>query len=102
MSRCATNVAVNLYRRGQGLPAHVDHPSCGEEIAILNLLAPTQLHWHNQRSPEEHDITCLMPNDLLVMAGDRRWHWTHEVPPLDTADRRVSVVFRYAVGATSN
>jgi len=98
----ATNVVINMYARGQGIPAHIDTVSCGPEIAVLNLRGVGQLNWLGPENQRE--TTVLQPGDLLVMSGARRYVWRHEVPPWTEQEPRVSVVFRYqaaSVGTNS-
>jgi alkylated DNA repair dioxygenase AlkB len=95
----ATNVAINMYARGQGITPHTDAISCGPEIAVVNLQGVGQLNWYGPEKQQE--TTTLQPGDLLVMSGTRRYDWLHEVPPWNESNPRVSVVFRYAAGTNS-
>jgi alkylated DNA repair dioxygenase AlkB len=99
VSQQPTNVAINIYAHGQGIPPHIDALSCGPEIAILNLRGVGHLHWYGpEENQEEHSV--LHPGDLLVMSGDRRYKWRHEVPPWTDIEPRISVVFRYQASAS--
>lgn len=100
MKHQASNIVINVYHANEGIPYHVDHPLCGEEIAILNLFSTGYLHWKHPDSGQ-HEITTLNVGDLLVMSGERRHVWQHAVPPLVHSTHRISVVFRYDAGINS-
>lgn len=95
---------VNEYTRDQGISAHIDAPIFGPVNASISLLAPAEMIF--TRDSQEQRI-ILMPRSLLVMTGESRTSWKHEIrntKKLTLADgttyvkpmnyRRISLTFR--------
>ncbi|MEQ8434083.1 MAG: alpha-ketoglutarate-dependent dioxygenase AlkB [Oceanicaulis sp.] len=99
-------VIVNEYRPGQGIAAHVDCEPCfGPAIASLSLGGSAEMVFSNRRSGERGAL-MLAPLNLLILAGQARYDWTHEIPARksDVIDgerrpraRRVSLTFRTVI-----
>lgn len=96
-------VIVNEYLRGQGISAHVDCTACfGPAIASLSLGGPAEMVFRHRKSGERRSL-MLEPLMLLILSGEARYDWTHEIPARksDLVDgerqlraRRVSLTFR--------
>ena len=94
---------MNEYRPGQGISAHVDCEPCfGPVIASLSLGGSAQMVFR-KRSTGERRSVILEPAMLLILSGEARYDWTHEIPARksDVIDgvrqqrtRRVSLTFR--------
>jgi alkylated DNA repair dioxygenase AlkB len=96
-------VIVNEYLPGQGISAHVDCAPCfGPAIASLSLGGPVEMVFRNRRSAERRSL-MLEPLMLLILSGEARYEWTHEIPARKSDPvggerqprlRRVSLTFR--------
>ena len=96
-------VIVNEYLPGQGISAHVDCEPCfGSVIASLSLGGSAEMTFR-KRSTGERRSVILDPAMLLILSGEARYDWTHEIPArksdvIDGArqqrSRRVSLTFR--------
>jgi alkylated DNA repair dioxygenase AlkB len=97
-------VIVNEYAPGQGISKHTDHKTLfGERIASLSLGSATTIVFQYGEIKEEFYV---LPRTLLIMEGDARWKFTHEIPARksDKVDgkiiqrgTRISLTFRIAV-----
>lgn len=96
-------VIVNEYLPGQGISAHVDCEPCfGPAVASLSLGGRTEMVFRHRMSGERRSL-MLEPLMLLILSGEARYDWTHEIPARksDVIDgtrqprsRRVSLTFR--------
>ena len=96
-------VIVNEYLPGQGISAHVDCEPCfGPAIASLSFGGPVEMIFKNRRSGERRSV-MLEPTNLLILSGEARYDWTHEIPARKSdvihgaripRSRRVSLTFR--------
>lgn len=96
-------VIVNEYLPGQGISGHVDCEPCfGPVIASLSLSGHAEMVLRRSRTGERRSL-MLEPFTLLILAGEARYDWTHEIPARksDLVDgqrqprgRRVSLTFR--------
>jgi len=94
---------VNEYLPGQGISAHVDCEPCfGPIIASLSLGGSAQMVFR-KRSTGERRSVILEHAKLLILSGEARYVWTHEIPARksDVIEgarqpriRRVSLTFR--------
>lgn len=76
---------VNVYQPGEGICAHVDLMRFEDGIAILSLESPCVMHF----SPVQKDVeevpppmkipVYLEPGSLVIMWGDARYSWKHEI-----------------------
>ncbi len=96
-------VIVNEYLPGQGISAHVDCEPCfGPAIASLSLGGRAEMAFRHQKSGERRSL-MLEPLMLLILSGEARYDWTHEIPARKSdfvggerqaRSRRVSLTFR--------
>lgn len=96
-------VIINEYLPGQGIAAHVDCVTCFEnEILSLTLNSGCNMVFTNIKTNEK--ITkYLTPRTLLVLKGNFRYEWKHEIKAVKSdlvndvkipRGRRVSITFR--------
>ena len=95
-------VIVNEYNPGEGISAHVDADCFGDRIVVLSLGSGTVLRFTHVDTGEEESY-YIPPRSLLIMEGDARTKWKHEIPKRrsDMVDgkfipreRRVSITYR--------
>lgn len=96
-------VIVNAYLPGQGISAHVDCEPCfGPAIASLSLGGRAEMVFRHRHSGERRSLV-LEPLMLLILSGEARHDWTHEIPARKSdvitgvrqpRTRRVSLTFR--------
>ncbi len=97
---------VNEYTRDQGISAHTDSPVFGPVIMSISLLSPTVMTFTRG---ESKILVDLPPRSALIMSGEARSEWRHEIPArvtLTHADgsteskpanyRRISLTYRTA------
>jgi alkylated DNA repair dioxygenase AlkB len=96
-------VIANEYLPGQGISAHIDCEPCfGPVVASLSLLSHCEMVFRSiDRSAKVSII--LEPRSLVILSGDGRYSWTHEIPARKSdmikgqrhpRDRRISLTFR--------
>jgi len=94
-------VIVNEYLPGQGISKHTDASMFKDVILSLSLLSDINMIFRRNTDIEEKR---LERRSLLVLTGDARWNWTHEIPgrKYDTVNghkversRRISLTYRY-------
>ncbi len=96
-------VIANEYLPGQGISAHIDCEPCfGPVVVSLSLLSNCEMVFRNVDSSATARI-ILEPRSLVILSGESRYQWTHEIPARksDTIngrrylrDRRISLTFR--------
>jgi len=71
-------VIVNEYEPGQGIGKHTDHKRhFGDMIASISLLSATTIVF----AKDDHiENIYVQPRTLIIMEGDARWKFTHEIP----------------------
>lgn len=93
---------INEYMPGQGIARHTDAPIFGSPIVSLSLGSMCEMVFRCRDSGAAVGV-ILPPRSLLVMDGDARSRWTHEIPARLTdciggrrlkRTRRVSLTFR--------
>ncbi|MEQ8433494.1 MAG: alpha-ketoglutarate-dependent dioxygenase AlkB [Oceanicaulis sp.] len=73
-------VIVNEYLPGQGISAHVDCEPCfGPAVASLSLGGEVEMVFR-KRSTDGRRSVILEPAMLLILTGEARYNWTHEIP----------------------
>ena len=83
----------NDYQPGQKIGRHIDHMRYfGDKIISLSLLGDGVLVFRNAGEVVEVPVKS---RDLLVMSGEARYKWSHELKPVKS--RRVSVTFRQVI-----
>jgi alkylated DNA repair protein alkB family protein 8 len=94
-------LTINDYFPGNGIPAHCDQHSPFEEvIAVVSLLSDVVIAF----SREAQRVNVLLPRrSLLLLTGEARYGWRHEIAPrkvdlvkgrLVYRRRRVSFTYR--------
>lgn len=71
-----TQCIVNEYLRNQGISAHTDSRVFGPIIASVSLLAPCEMIF---TSGSRVFTLTLMPRSLLILSGEAREDWKHEI-----------------------
>jgi alkylated DNA repair dioxygenase AlkB len=94
---------VNEYEPGQGISRHVDCVPCfGPTIASLTLGSGCQMDFLHPETGTTGSV-YLEPGSLLVLGGEARLRWTHEIRKRRSDEvggarvaraRRVSLTFR--------
>ena len=69
---------VNEYIKGQGIAAHTDARSFGPVVVSISLLAPTVMVF--TRPGFDPVRVLLEPRSALIMSGEARFDWKHEIP----------------------
>ena len=72
-------VIVNDYVGMQGISAHVDSDSFDEDIATISLLESWEMKFRKVQSKQTY-VKQLEQRSVLVLTGDARHKWTHEIP----------------------
>ena len=70
-------VIVNDYHGNQGISWHADAPSFADGIATVSLLASWEM---NFRLGKDKCTQRLEQRSALIMHGDARYKWKHEIP----------------------
>lgn len=94
---------VNEYLPGQGISAHVDCVPCfGPVVASLSLQSNIGMKFRAKRDDTEVEV-YVPRRSLLVLEGDARFLWTHEIPArksdrvagmIQQRSRRLSCTYR--------
>ena len=102
-SKTPDQVIANEYLPGQGISAHIDCEPCfGPVVASLSLLSNCVMVFRNVDSSATARI-ILEPCSLVILSGESRYLWTHEIPARKSdlinglrqnRDRRISLTFR--------
>lgn len=83
-------IAINEYKKGQKIGAHIDKPISGPIVTILSLKSSATMIFKNKKYD---DITLdLTPRSIIQMKDEIRNDWTHEILPVK--DTRISIIFR--------
>ena len=102
MSNIADQAIINEYFPGQNISAHIDSRYFGPEIATLSLNSTCVTRFRKESTGEKVD-KFLERCSLLVLAGEARKSWTHEIPKRKSDEwagmrclrgRRLSVTLR--------
>lgn len=68
---------INEYTRAQGIAAHTDARVFGPTIVSISLLVPTMMIF----SCSDQTVRLILPpRSCLVMTGQARTSWRHEIP----------------------
>lgn len=70
-------VIVNEYKRNQGISAHTDKNIFGPIIAIISLGSYAEMIF--RKEGETPIVQPLEPGSLLIISGEMRDEWTHEI-----------------------
>ena len=102
-------MVINDYQPGAGIFAHVDQTVLGDTIVSVSLGSTCVMRFSHCESERKEEL-LLEPRSALVLSGEARWHWKHEIPSctVDTwqnqkhpRSRRVSLTFRVMPHATN-
>lgn len=87
-SECS--VTINEYAKGAWIDPHIDSEDFGDTIQIVSLGAPAVMKFtcDGEESREEP----LFPGSVLVLEGELRHKFKHQVLPVNAT--RYSIVFR--------
>lgn len=69
----------NEYLPGQGIGRHVDAPVFGEPVVSVSLESPCTMIFRDPATKEAVELD-LPRRSALVLRGDARYRWTHEIP----------------------
>ena len=98
------------YRPGSGIFAHVDQEVFGDTIASVSLGSTCVMRFSHGKSARVEEL-LLEPRSVIVLSGEARWAWKHEIPArvVDTwqnlerpRSRRVSLTFRVILWPTAD
>ncbi|MEO1200242.1 MAG: alpha-ketoglutarate-dependent dioxygenase AlkB [Pseudomonadota bacterium] len=99
-------VIANEYLPEQGISKHVDCEPCfGPVIASLSLLSPCEMVFRTLDGSAKAGIV-LEPRSLVILSGEGRYAWTHEIPARQSdlidglrqpRSRRISLTFRTTI-----
>lgn len=67
---------VNRYLAGQGIGAHIDHPSYGDMIVCFTFESGGTMIF--TREKERKDL-YVEPRSVYIMTGEARYQWKHEM-----------------------
>ncbi|GAB4855028.1 hypothetical protein Ancab_023614 [Ancistrocladus abbreviatus] len=74
---------ANVYQPGEGICAHVDLMRFEDGIAIISLESSCVMHFSledgEEVPPRAKLPVYLTPGSLLIMWGDARYRWKHEI-----------------------
>ena len=95
-------MVVNDYPPGVGIFEHVDAELFGDTVVSLSLGSTCVMQFQDKESDRREEL-LLEPRSAIVLAGEARTRWTHQIPgrhfdlwlgqELQRA-RRISVTFR--------
>lgn len=97
-------IIVNEYKSGQGIGKHVDSHIFKETIISLSLSSACEFVFHNLKNRADIISIYLKPRTLLIMKGESRYDWLHEISAVkyDIVDgdriarrTRTSITLRY-------
>jgi alkylated DNA repair dioxygenase AlkB len=83
-------IAINKYKKGQKIAAHIDKPISGPIVSILSLGYSSTMVFKKKNSDDI--VQELYPKSLVQMKDEIRNEWTHEILPVKNL--RYSIVFR--------
>ena len=95
-------MVANSYPPGSGIFPHVDQAVFGNTIASVSLGSTCVMQFSNGESERVEEL-LLEPRSVLILSGEARWAWKHQIPPRDVdiwenqekpRSRRVSLTFR--------
>ncbi|RDY02139.1 SPAP8A3.02c, partial [Mucuna pruriens] len=72
---------ANVYQPGEGICAHVDLLRFDDGIAILSFQSNCVMHFTpvSNDSPSVPVAVLLTPGSLILMSGEARYRWKHEI-----------------------
>ena len=111
---------VNEYTDKFGISAHTENFQFGEPVVGLSMLSACPIRFHELMEPFDGSVRSgkagkaektgkmvdvkLPGTSLLVMRGESRWKWQHEIARSTKGRglgwKRVSLTFRYKPGGS--
>lgn len=83
-------IAINKYKKGQKISAHIDKPISGPIVTIISLGSSSTMVFKKKNT---NDIVQELASGSVVQMKDEiRNEWTHEILPVK--DTRYSIIFR--------
>jgi alkylated DNA repair dioxygenase AlkB len=83
-------IAINEYKKGQKISAHIDKPISGPIVTILSVNSIATMIFKRKGY---NDISLdLTPRSIVQIKNEIRNDWTHEILPVK--DSRISIIFR--------
>ncbi|KAJ1378992.1 Oxoglutarate/iron-dependent dioxygenase [Sesbania bispinosa] len=75
---------ANVYHPGEGICAHVDLLRFDDGIAILSLESSCVMHFTPEPDSQSRSVSVpvpvlLTPGSLVLMSGEARYRWKHEI-----------------------
>ena len=83
-------IAINEYKKGQKIGAHIDKPISGPIVTILSLSSIATMVF--KRKGYDDIVLDLTPRSIVQIKDEIRNDWTHEILPVK--DTRLSIIFR--------
>ena len=91
-NREIVNVIVNEYTSGQKISKHIDSKQFGDVVMTFSLGDSADMIM--RRGNEIYTLT-LNSGDIVILTGQSRYEWTHEIKSTTKIGfRRVSITFR--------
>ena len=72
-------MVANDYPPGSGIFAHVDQAVFGDVVASVSLGSTCVMRFAHRESDRSEEL-LLEPRSVIVLSGDARWAWQHEIP----------------------
>lgn len=94
---------VNSYQPGEGIAPHVDLARFRDGIAVVSLLSSCVMTFRRCEDATLKRDVLLSPGDVILLSGDARYSWTHEINRKNEQvwlgnvlkqERRISVTLR--------
>ncbi len=85
-------VIVSRYPPGAGIGWHSDKNVFGDVVLGVSLLSACRMFF--RREGFETYRLKLEPRSLLIMSGEARWQWQHQIPGTSIKSLRYSLTFR--------
>ena len=82
------------YPVGAGIGPHIDAACFGPVVLDVSLVSACEITFTLPRVGQHRKV--LEPRSLLVLRGDARYRWKHELP--EVRRERISILFRSRVG----
>ena len=83
-------IAINEYKKGQKIAAHIDKPISGPIVTILSLNSSATMVF--KCKGKDNINIDLTPRSIIQIKDEIRNDWTHEILPVN--DTRISIIFR--------
>lgn len=99
-------VIINEYLPGQGIAPHIDCVPCFGDIILSLSLGSACVMQFTHATNRTQVALWLEPGSLLLLTGEARYRWKHQIPARKTdihanqrvpRQRRVSLTFRTVV-----